>query len=106
MLLECGARSKEEFENIQELATGMGKDSFSFAFLVNHLTAERERGISTAHFLVFFCFPPLPHQLLKRLMSMWYFVKGLVTLSASLTLQVDISKHNTPQHNTYTHNTI
>jgi len=56
MLFECGARSTEEFKKIQQLATGMGKGSFSYAYLVNHLPAERERGISMLTFK-FFCLP-------------------------------------------------
>ena len=85
MLLECGARSKEQFEKIQQLATSTGKGSFSYAFLVNHLKEERERGISISGFHSTIFNTTLFE---KRLMSMLYFVKGLVTLSASSTLQV------------------
>lgn len=42
-----------QIEENSKIGTLMGKGSFKYAFVTDRLVCERERGISTLHFLVF-----------------------------------------------------
>jgi len=46
LLFECGAVDKRHLEKIEKAAADLGKPSFKYAFIMDKLKAERERGIT------------------------------------------------------------
>jgi len=46
LIYKCGALDKRTLERVQAEANNLGRQSFSFAFILDKLKAERERGIT------------------------------------------------------------
>jgi len=46
MLFECGNFSEQELNKMKEIAEKLGKKGFEFAYVMDHLKEERERGVT------------------------------------------------------------
>ncbi len=70
MLYKCGGIDKRTIEKFEKEAAEMGKGSFKYAWVLDKLKAERERGITID-------------------ISLWKFEESLVSKTSNICAQID-----------------